>query len=288
MKKFYNELNKELELYELTKIQRATLYQQAVDVYLNLENKEIDSEFIQEIIEDIFEFNEINKVPRNKKKSKNKLFWGIILICVSLMLLFTNFSVWTVLVICAIPTIVYMLLKRQFIISMILLYAIINTFLNINDITLLISLIIGYLGIRLIFSKKHENIKYYKFKNYKSESDVVQNEKEVLFLDNRFGETKMDITDEKITYINLENKFGGCELDLTNFNFLLGDLTINTDNSFGGITLYINENTEVELRISSSFGGTSSKANNSNPSHIVYIQGDNKFGGIEIKNKKNT
>lgn len=91
-------------------------------------------------------------------------------------------------------------------------------------------------------------------------------------------------TSEQFNELHLLNKWGGLELDLRHFEFPLGDLRIDITNTYGGIVIYLNPNTEVSHFMHNSFGGVETTNYNvpNNPEHKITIVGKNKMAGIEF------
>lgn len=91
-------------------------------------------------------------------------------------------------------------------------------------------------------------------------------------------------TSEQFNELHLLNKWGGLELDLRHFEFPLGDLKIDITNTYGGIVIYLNPNTEVSHFMQNTFGGVETANYNvpNNPEHKITIIGKNKMAGIEF------
>lgn len=89
---------------------------------------------------------------------------------------------------------------------------------------------------------------------------------------------------EQFNELHLLNRWGGLELDLRHFDFPLGDLKIDITNTYGGIVIYLNPNTEVSHFMQNSFGGVETTNYNvpNNPKHKIIITGKNKMAGIEF------
>jgi len=100
-----------------------------------------------------------------------------------------------------------------------------------------------------------------------------------------FSLQNLDFTDEEFENCNLNAVFGGIKCDLRNAT-LKKDVIINASSIFGGITLYIPENTNVKLVSTPIFGGVSDerkKHNNKDADVTIYVNAICMFGGIELK-----
>lgn len=305
MKDIYKEVHENLKQYKLTKEQRAIFYQQIQDVVEQMDEEQMDDEFLKDLINDIFAYNDIEKIVQKEKGSFNyeNIFWGLFLIFISILIIL-EFNIWLIINILVIPLMLYFLIKRWFLLALLSFYLILDFIIGMPGISVGLGLIIAYIGFKILFAKKnkrvrfermnlakkhaeHINAKYNAY--YTKEDKEKMREKidnEVLFINNNYGGTNMELTDENIGYINLQNKCGGIELDLKSFQFPKGDLVININNTLGGGTIYINDETEVKFMIDSKFGGVGNKHYYSTKNiikHKVYIQGENRFGGLDIK-----
>ena len=97
-----------------------------------------------------------------------------------------------------------------------------------------------------------------------------------------FAGHEMKIT-ENFKGNNLTAVFGGIDLDLRNAQ-ISDDITINATTVFGGIDIYVPDNIDVKVKSTSVFGGVDNKTNDtSDKEHIIYLNANCIFGGIDIK-----
>lgn len=288
----YEILHRKIDEYKLTRKQKALVYKQLTDVVEELEEV-IDEQRIEEIIIDIFEFNNIQiEYKRKKKALVGSILGGLYLITIAVLLIFnlTNY----INIVSAICLMCWMIYKRHFLLSLCLaLYIGSKIFTDIqylNFPTALLVVILLYFGVKLLLPSTKRKFSFSdgeKDRHYKRRKDFAgSGEDEILFLTNTFGGIDLNFTTEQISYISLDNKFGGAELDFSQFDFNQGDVVLNVENKFGGLTVYVNEQTYVSLLVVSKYGaGTNNSLTNSTKENKIYIQGDNTFGGIEVNIK---
>ena len=99
-----------------------------------------------------------------------------------------------------------------------------------------------------------------------------------------FSGQKIDFTKEEFTGCSLSAVFGGIECDLKK-SIIKEDTVINASSIFGGITIYVPEDINVEISSTSIFGGVSDKRKNktTDAKDTIYINATSMFGGVEIK-----
>lgn len=224
-------------------------------------------------------------------KNYNSIFWGVILICVGVILggnalnLF-DFDIifdgwWTLFIIipCLAGIITNKDVKGNFIglvIGVLLLLACQNV-LSFDLIwKLLLPVIIICIGLSLIFKNtidKEINKSIDKLNKKLNKDDGYCS---------TFSGQKIKI-DEEFNGTNLNAIFGGIDFDLRDAK-LKDDVVINASAIFGGINIYVPSNVKVKVKSNSIFGGVSNKKDTSDSkSKTIYINATCLFGGVEIK-----
>ncbi len=290
MNKHYEAAYKKINKYKLTKIQKAQVYKQVSDVLEEIDDSEINEVYLQEIINDVFELNEIPKVTKKVTYRFDSIFWGLIFIVTSFLLLFDPNHFVDFMVGYCVVFFIYFLIKRFYLLACVSVYFILTSTVLGGSWVALLAVVCLYIGIKIILFRPDHNMEYFNLDNKHRHHGYNPNHKytenDVLFLDNKFNGTNLSFINEEITYIHLNNKFGGSELDFNKFEFLGGDLVININNKYGGLVLYVNEHTNVVPLVSNQFGATTTTGKEKliePTTNTIYVQGDNKFGGIEIK-----
>ncbi len=123
------------------------------------------------------------------------------------------------------------------------------------------------------------------------ENDVMakikKNEQKAYEMKSSFAGSERKFISEEFTKLKVTSKFAGIELDFSNYQFPLGDIEIEINNSFGGLSLYVNENISVDNFMGNVAGGVEdARTVLKNPEHKITITGKNKFGGVDITNRK--
>lgn len=109
-----------------------------------------------------------------------------------------------------------------------------------------------------------------------------------LYIDNTIGGYKNSFKSQELDEIIIENKFGGIELDFRGYEFPLGDLQVKINNTFGGIEIYVDKDTNVEIiERDNTLGGIELPAQLRDSNHTINAKIDNTFGGINITRKEN-
>lgn len=99
-----------------------------------------------------------------------------------------------------------------------------------------------------------------------------------------FGGRTEKITNPEYSGTNTLCLFGGHELDLRNYIFH-SDIEIVATAVFGGVTIFLPHNVNIQVKSLPIFGGTeNSTQNTQNNPYTVYIKATALFGGLEIRN----
>jgi predicted membrane protein len=102
-----------------------------------------------------------------------------------------------------------------------------------------------------------------------------------------FGGGKRIITTQTLKSGKVNAIFGGIELDLTQADFEGDSATIEVSCIFGGVTVFVRPEWDVQIQVASVMGGFTDKRNmyrtpNTNGKHLI-IKGGVVFGGGELK-----
>lgn len=141
---------------------------------------------------------------------------------------------------------------------------------------LLFPCILVVFGISLVFKGFTGRDIKDKIKNIKIDN------KDILHIDAVFSQEKMKI-EEEFSGSELNAVFGNLDLNLKNAK-LKNDAFISASSIFGGITLYLPENVNLDVNSTNIFGGVDNKYIKKSDAKItIYITATCLFGGIEIK-----
>jgi predicted membrane protein len=142
------------------------------------------------------------------------------------------------------------------------------------------------LGLLMIL--KHKNIKINKFHNFDN-IDITDNTGSSVFQEFAFfGGGKKIITSKNLKGGSISTIFGGLEIDMTEADFENDVATVNISCIFGGVTLIVKPEWDVQMQVASILGGFNDKRklfkpNVSNQAKRLIIKGSVIFGGGEIK-----
>lgn len=98
-----------------------------------------------------------------------------------------------------------------------------------------------------------------------------------------FSACSVDYSGKEFTGAELTAVFGGLKCDLRNA-VIPKDCTVKVSALFGGITLLVPENVNVQNDTHSLFGGVSCKKTRNDPAQVTLcITGGSMFGGVDVK-----
>ncbi len=113
-----------------------------------------------------------------------------------------------------------------------------------------------------------------------------------------FGEQDLQFNGKEFSGCRLDSVFGGIDLDLRGAK-MKGDVVVQASAIFGGVTIYVPEDVEVEVVSTAIFGGVSDDRKNvkrkakvsdnretkkmNNSGKTLYIDATCVFGGVEIR-----
>lgn len=103
-----------------------------------------------------------------------------------------------------------------------------------------------------------------------------------------FSGSERVITSTNFRGGKLSTVFGGAEIDLSHARLAPGTNVIDIFTMFGGSTIYVPSDMNVQVKVTSIFGGYSDERNFTNPGNeeeILVITGTVLFGGGEVKTK---
>ncbi len=131
------------------------------------------------------------------------------------------------------------------------------------------------IGIRLLFSKNHHNIRA---KLEKVETSGQKN------YNATFSGLEANFNGEEFNGAVINAIFGGVKLDLRGAK-ISSDVVIDCTAVFGGIDIFMPPNVNVQHTGTSIFGGVSNHTNNAQGqnSFTIYIKNTCMFGGVEIR-----
>ena len=221
-------------------------------------------------------------------KDIKSLCWGIVLLVIGLLLALSTLNIvdfdlffkgwWTFLII--IPAVIGFIVDDDKLCHSIFLIVGILLFLetrNLIDFTLIWNLIVPIIIILIGLSLIFRNI-------------FVKDERKHMFKKNEgstlavFSGQELNYDNKKFDGTDLVAVFGGIDIDLRKAK-LEKDVVINTVAVFGGIDIMVSEDSNVEVKSFSAFGGVESnkKKNDGNAKTTIYVNATCIFGGVEIK-----
>ncbi len=124
---------------------------------------------------------------------------------------------------------------------------------------------------------------------FNSDAKTVNNDQEKIEEIAIFGGGKRIITSNNLKGGNITAIFGGLELDLTNADFEDDIAVLEVTCIFGGTTIIVNPEWDVQVQVASIMGGFSDKRNiykkdeNTTAAKRLIIKGTAIFGGGEVK-----
>lgn len=138
-------------------------------------------------------------------------------------------------------------------------------------------LIIG-IGIKMIFFKDYSRCRVADI------TTVNRNGKNVRSLDFSFGKQVLSYSGETFEGADVKVAFGAAEIDLRDAA-IEEDAELRVDVSFGGVIIFVPENTAVKPAVNCAFGGLSDNRRNKTVSGtpVIYVTGKAAFGGVEIR-----
>lgn len=138
----------------------------------------------------------------------------------------------------------------------------------------------------LIISKKRSRFHKRRSHRYKIDENATL-EEGYLNEENVFGGSKRIVTSPIFKGGNIKNVFGGAEIDLRNTKLGEGDNVLNLECVFGGVSLKVPSDWNVQIEMSAVLGGFSDKRTiikkEEKPESKLIITGNAVFGGGEIK-----
>lgn len=101
-----------------------------------------------------------------------------------------------------------------------------------------------------------------------------------------FGGVNLDFSNEDFDGANLTAVFGGVKCDFSGSN-IKGDIVVNAQAIFGGVTIIVPDDVEVKISSTPIFGGVSDnrgkRKGQKETKAVVYVNATCMFGGVEIK-----
>ena len=228
-------------------------------------------------------------------KKFNNVLWGMILIIIGVIiglnsLKITNINLffdgwWTLFII--VPCFIGLFTEKEktgnligLLVGIILLLCCQNI-LSFNYVwKLILPIILIIIGLSFIFKEtfnRELNEKIKKLNNKKDDKNEYSA---------TFSSQKLNFDNEKFSGADLNAIFGEIKCDLRNAK-IGKEVVINTLSVFGGINIYVPENTIVKIKSSSIFGGVDNKqkmeVKDDKNTITIYINAVCVFGGVEIK-----
>lgn len=141
---------------------------------------------------------------------------------------------------------------------------------------LMIPIILVIIGISIVFREAFMN----KLSKKIAAKKKLGDESKILAC---FSSQKPVIGEKKFEGANLDAVFGGIDLDLRKAK-LEKETVITASAIFGGVTILVPKDVNVEVRGSAIFGEISNKVENlEKATKTIYVDGQALFGGVEIK-----
>ena len=145
------------------------------------------------------------------------------------------------------------------------------------------------LGILIIFKKRRFRDYHHRWHHKWDQHDSADFKFENGFIDeaNVFSGNKRILSPGEFKGGRISNVFGGSEIDLTQTTLAEGDNYLDIDCVFGGISLIVPGDWDIQIRVKTVMGGFVDKRRNvrtADATRKLIIRGKATFGGGEIKN----
>lgn len=224
-----------------------------------------------------------------------KLFWGLFFLLAAAFVVVNQLGYITTdinifLVVCTIfliPIFISSVVKLNFFGALFSAAAILIIYkepLNIEQIentTILLTALLGSIGLSIIFHKNHMTCKSHCSENYEKVIDY-QDEDEIN-LDVSFGSSIKYINTDNFKVANIKSSFGGVKVYFDNAKIKDDTATINLDVSFSGVELYIPKEWKIVNKVNISLGAVEQKNDNrSETTKTIVLTGDVRLGGVDI------
>ena len=238
-------------------------------------------------------------------KTGKKIFWGMLLLAVAVLLIAGNFwelPVIDVLVLLVLVVILVQgIIRRNFplILFPIAFALILNSerlgIEKINTWSVLAAAFFGSIGLSVLIPKKgrshFNNINFDKSTfnftdNKRSSEEIIQDELtgDTVHLENAFGNTVKYITSMALGDVRLENAFGNMTVYFNNAVVKNHMACAHMESCFGSMVLYIPASWNVVLHGQNVFGSIKEKGHcNPNSEEVLEIKAEAVFGNIEIR-----
>lgn len=158
--------------------------------------------------------------------------------------------------------------------------------------TVLIAALLGTIGLNLLFGRfrkivyKKDNCENHHYHNIEDmdTDDVESVDGENVMVRTQFGSVIRYITSDNFVYGSVHVKFGAAKIYLDNAHAAGGNATLELDNSFGGIDIYIPKNWRVVNQVDCSLGAVEEKGNPSDETvATLTLKGHVNFAGVTIR-----
>ncbi len=239
---------------------------------------------------------------RGPRKSRRKLFWGIVLVTGAVAMLMNRLGYlggvgfWQM-VFTVILAAVFLngILRRSFSQMMLSLavFVIVNDeMLHMEAITpvpVLVAAVAISIGLKMLFpnfSRHGRDGVFHTFwwsPAHKSRQiSSERREGDVITYENTFGSAVKYITEE-VSVVYLKNNFGGMEVFFNDAVLKGGSARVRVESSFGGMELYVPASWDVKLNVDTGFGAAEENGiRKPADGNVLYIDGEIWFGGLEV------
>lgn len=143
-----------------------------------------------------------------------------------------------------------------------------------------IALVVIGIGVRVLLFKSccHHRGVY-------EQTTISRDGKDIRHIESSFGKQDLSFAGEKFEGADVQSSFGSLTLNLKGAQ-LEGEVFIDLNVGFGGVSIIVPDDLAVKIAVSSGFGGVSDKRYSKvcAGSPLLIITGKVGFGGVEIRN----
>ncbi len=152
-----------------------------------------------------------------------------------------------------------------------------------SDLRVFWPVVLIFIGLMLFFQRRSGNSHHKK--GTISGNEVVSDG--FVSSKNLFSGVRTIVLDPVFRGAELKNLFGGMEIDLRRTKLEDKEVFIDVDCLFGGISLYVPDSWNVQLRVNTIFGSCDDErphfSAETDSDHVLIIRGTASFSGVEIK-----
>lgn len=257
-----------------------------------MERKEREGDMENEIMTT----SEVRGGSGSAKRSRRKIFWGLVLIVGAVVMLMSKLGLlggmsFAQIAFSVIATgiFLYGMFRRSFgqmLFSLALLIILNDKFLHLEAITpwwVLLAAAVITAGLNMLFPGFHKkrHIRFNMGWNSKTPGREDRTEGSVSYENLLCGTVKYIVGEVEEVYLN--NCFGGIEVFFNDAVLKNGSAKVHLENYFGGVELFVPADWQVVMNVETIFG-SAEETGSRKPfgENVLYVNGEAAFGGVEV------